>query len=123
SRHTSLSRDWSSDVCSSDLNDNRLGLSQQINFPTVYAKRKQVLKEEWQTARLEEVLTTVEIAREVRQVFYQIQILFDRKAILQHMDSIYGGFVDKNKLRLQMGDANVLEATVAETQREQISVQ
>ena len=104
-------------------NDNRLGLSQQINFPTVYAKRKQVLKEEWQTARLEEVLTTVEIAREVRQVFYQIQILFDRKAILQHMDSIYGGFVDKNKLRLQMGDANVLEATVAETQREQISVQ
>ncbi len=104
-------------------NDNRLGLNQQISFPTVYAKRKQVLKEEWQTARLEEALTAVQTAREVRHVFYQIQILYDRKAILQHMDSIYSEFVDKNKLRLELGEANILEATIAETQREQIAVQ
>src|SRR5690606_3143033 len=104
-------------------NDNRLGLNQQISFPTVYAKRKLVLKEEWQTARLEEALTAVQTAREVRHVFYQIQILYDRKAILQHIDSIYSEFVDKNKLRLELGEANILEATIAETQREQIAVQ
>jgi len=104
-------------------NDNRIGLNQQINFPTVYAKRKRVLKEEWQTAQLEEGLTALQTTREVRHVFYQIQILYDRKTILQHMDSIYAEFVDKNKLRLQVGDANALEATVAETQREQIAVQ
>ncbi len=103
--------------------DNRLGLNQQLAFPTVYARKKDVLEASWQVALQTERLAEAQVAREVKHVFYRIRVLYGKRTLLQDMDSLYRVFVAKNDLRLRVGEANILEASVAETQREQLAVQ
>ncbi|MCA6452621.1 MAG: TolC family protein, partial [Chitinophagaceae bacterium] len=64
-----------------------------------------------------------ELKRSVTQVFYAILLLQEKKKLLIRADSNYAEFLRKASLRLEKGEANILEKTTAETQRGNIYLQ
>lgn len=103
--------------------DNQLGITQSINFPTVYAKQKQVLNEEWKSSVLNIAIKENELKRNVSSLYFRIQALQTKQILLQKIDSLYEDFYAKSLLKFKNGESNILEKTTAESQRSQISIQ
>jgi cobalt-zinc-cadmium resistance protein CzcA len=100
----------------SAYNDNRIGVSQSFNFPTVYANQKAMLKEEWRSSLFSVSLKEAEVKRNVSLVFYNHIALTEKEKLLKRNDSLYRDFLLKADLRLKQGETSVLEKTTAETQ-------
>jgi cobalt-zinc-cadmium resistance protein CzcA len=107
----------------SAYSDNKISLSQTIRFPTVYARQRSVYEQEWKSGLLTVELRQNELKKEVKQVYYTMKYLLEKQKLLVHTDSIFAAFLRNAKLRLEKGEANILERTTAETQAGQISVQ
>ncbi len=104
-------------------NDNRVGISQSFNFPTVYSRQKKLFKEEWQTATLNVAMKESELKKAVSHSFYTLVYLYEKEKLLQKSDTIFLEFQKKANLRFQKGESNILEKTTAETQRGNILLQ
>jgi cobalt-zinc-cadmium resistance protein CzcA len=103
--------------------DNRIGISQSFNFPTVYSNQKKLLTEEWKTSVLSISLKEADTKKMVRQVFYTYLYLKEKEDLLLKNDSIYAKFLERANLRFSTGESNVLEKTTAESQRGNITIQ
>lgn len=103
--------------------DSRFAISQSFNFPTVYARQKDLLQEEWKNSLLNVSVKEAQLKREVAQVFYSILYIKQKKQLLQYADSLYTGFYEKAALRLLKGETNILEKASAATQLGQIQTQ
>ena len=104
-------------------NDNRVGISQSFNFPTVYSRQKKLFTEEWKTATLNVAMKEAELKKAVTQTFYSLLYLNEKEKLLQKSDTIFSEFLKKSDLRFKKGESNVLEKTTAETQRGNIKLQ
>lgn len=104
-------------------NDNRVGISQSFNFPTVYSRQKKLFNEEWKTATLNVTMKEVELKKAVTQTFYSLIYLNEKEKLLQKSDTIFSEFLKKSDLRFKKGESNILEKTTAETQRGNIKLQ
>jgi len=103
--------------------DTRFGISQTINFPTVYTRQKSLLLAQAGKSAGELLVTQVQVKGRVKELFFDILALQQKEKLLLYADSIYAAFVEKAALRLKTGETNLLEKTSAETQRKQISLQ
>ena len=103
--------------------DHTFGISQRMNFPTVYSSRKKMLNQEFQSASIAKELTTKETIKSVTEVFYRILVLEEKKQWLLRADELYADFAEKATLKLKAGETNILEQSTAEIQREQIANQ
>ncbi len=103
--------------------DNKFGITQTINFPTVYSTQKRLLKEEWESGKLTAKVQELLLRKLVAQAYFNIVYLRQKEALLQQTDSLYSEFLRKASLRLQAGEANLLEQITAETQKGQIAIQ
>lgn len=103
--------------------DNRISVSQNFNFPTVYAKQKKLLMEEWKLAQLNTTLKEAEIKKTVTETYYQLLVLKEKEKLLISSDSLYQQFISKAQLRLNKGESNILEKTTAENQQADIQLQ
>lgn len=103
--------------------DNRIGITQTFNFPTVYTNQKAVLREEWRTSLFSVSLKEAEVKKNVSFVFYNYISLVEKEKLLKRNDSLFKDFLLKAELRLKKGEASVLEKTTAETQLGQIEMQ
>ena len=104
-------------------NDTKFGVSQSINFPTVYTKQKALLREEWRSGLLNTALKESLLKKQLAQVFYQMIYVEKKKQLLVFTDSLYADFNKKSALRFNSGEANLLEKASAETQSGQINIQ
>jgi cobalt-zinc-cadmium resistance protein CzcA len=104
-------------------NDNRIGISQSFNFPTVYSRQKKLFNEEWKTATLNVAMKEAELKKAVTQTFYSLVYLNEKEKLLQKSDTIFSEFLKKSDLRFKKGESNILEKTTAETQRGNIKLQ
>ncbi|MRX47833.1 CusA/CzcA family heavy metal efflux RND transporter [Pedobacter puniceum] len=104
-------------------NDLRFGASQSFQFPTVYVRQKNQLKEEAKTAALNIAVKEAELTRAVSITYHQILNLKEQENLLKTSDSIYAEFLKKAQLRLAKGETNALEAATASSQRGQILMQ
>ncbi len=104
-------------------NDNRVGISQSFNFPTVYSRQKKLFNEEWKTATLNVTMKEAELEKAVTQTFYSLIYLNEKEKLLQKSDTIFSEFLKKSDLRFKKGESNILEKTTAETQRGNIKMQ
>lgn len=103
--------------------DTRLGISQRINFPTVYKRQKDLLNEEWKSSVLNIGIQEAQLKKQVSQAFYTLVYLQHKKNLLQKTDTLFTEFLDKATLRYKAGESNILEKTTAENQRGQIALQ
>lgn len=104
-------------------NDLSLGISQTINFPTVYSRQKDLLSEEWKSSVLNLKLKEAELKKLVTETYFTLLYIQQKKKLLVENDSLFTEFLNKSILRFQKGETNVLEKTTAEHQRGQIAVQ
>lgn len=103
--------------------DNTFSISQRFSFPTVYTKRKKMLDAEWNASVMNQNLTKAQLAKEVSDVFYRILTLQEKKKVIEYISQLCGSFSDKASLRLKKGEANILEESTAEIQKEQAKTQ
>lgn len=103
--------------------DTRVGVSQTLNFPTVYARQKDLLREEWKSSLLQVGVQEAELTKRVTHIFFTLVYLQQKKDLLQHSDRIFSEFLEKASLRFEQGESNILEKATAENQRGQISLQ
>jgi heavy metal efflux system protein len=103
--------------------DTKFGITQSFSLPKVYTSQKELLNQQWKSSILNIGVKEAELKRQVAQVFYQILYLQQKKNLLQYADSLYAAFYVKAKLRLEKGEANILEKTSAETALGQIQIQ
>src|SRR5690606_25771954 len=64
-------------------NDTRLGISQTINFPTVYSRQKALLIEEWKSSVLNVGVQEARLTKQVSQVYNTLVYLNLKKELLQ----------------------------------------
>ena len=103
--------------------DTKFGISQTINFPTVYARQKTLLKEEFLGSKIAVSVKEVELKKDVSDLFNMLSYLQEKKKLLIGIDSIYSEFLNKANLRFQKGESNILEKSTAENQQGQIAIQ
>lgn len=103
--------------------DTKVGISQNLSFPTVYTKQKQLFTEEWKATLLSTSLKRAELKRMVSETFYNYHFWKEKQMLLKNLDSIYSTLLEKVSLRFQKGESNILEKTTFETQQSAISMQ
>ncbi len=103
--------------------DTKFGISQNISFPTVYAKQKSLQNGNYKSSVLNIAVKEAELKKQVSDVFYLLVYLQQKQNILLRNDSVYASFLEKANLRFSKGESNILEKTTAETQRGQIAIQ
>ena len=103
--------------------DNRVNISQSLEFPTVYINHKKMLNEEWKKSELNVQLRTVELKRSVSQAYFNLINLQKKKQLLLEIDSIYATYLERTNLRIKFGEANIIEKATIENQRIQIGSQ
>jgi cobalt-zinc-cadmium resistance protein CzcA len=103
--------------------DNRLSIGQTMQFPTVYARQKDVLREEWKQGVLQVAVRESLLKRDVALGYYQLIYLRQKKELLLHADSLYDFFLRKSSERLQSGETDALEKASAQNQLGQIRLQ
>ena len=103
--------------------DIKLGISQNIKFPSVYKKQKQLLLEEAKAGQWNEAIQKRNITKQVTEVFYEMLYLKEKEKLLLKTDSIYTEFLRKATLRFDKGESNVLEKATAQNQLGQIKIQ
>lgn len=103
--------------------DTKLGVSQTISFPKVYASQKSLFSEEWKSSVLQVGMHEADLKRLVTVAFFNLGYLQKKKSILQEIDSLFAEFLDKATFRFNKGESNILEKTTAENQRGQIGLQ
>ncbi|MCO6494254.1 MAG: CusA/CzcA family heavy metal efflux RND transporter [Bacteroidetes bacterium] len=116
--HTNISGEFGQ--INSNRNDNKFGLSQTFDFPTVYGSQKKVLYQEWQQSLSLQNLSKAEIKKQVSESFYTILVLKEKEKLLSSTDSQYALYLDKAKIRFEKGETNILEVSTAEVQRDNI---
>ncbi|HUM98650.1 MAG TPA: CusA/CzcA family heavy metal efflux RND transporter [Chitinophagaceae bacterium] len=107
----------------SAYNDTKFGISQNIAFPTVYKRQKELFTQEWKYSLLNVSLKEFELKKAVTQTFYTILFWQEKERLLLKADSLYADFYAKSLLRLQKGESNILEKTTAQNQKAAINIQ
>ena len=103
--------------------DNRFSVTQSLDFPLVYARRKNVFKEDWKLASIQVELKEKELKIQVGNSYFSLLVLFEKRKLLQRIDSIYSTYLSKAELRIRLGETNILEKIKIENQRVQIGNQ
>lgn len=104
-------------------NDGKIGVSQTINFPTVYARQKSLLHQEWQSSILSLGVEKAQLKNQVTKVYFELIAIQQKRDLLLRNDTLYARFLEKAHLRFQKGESNIMEKTTAENQRGQIALQ
>ena len=103
--------------------DNRFALSQSVQFPTVYKHQNSINRSNILLSQSGREQKMLEVKTGVKQLFYQLLLLAEKRTLLHEADSIYSGFMLKAKQRYALGDLDVAEYSTAENQRLQITEQ
>ncbi len=97
-------------------NDSRFSIAQSFQLPGVYKRQRQVSRDATALSKISTSIRSQNLATEVKQTFYTLLLLKQRLKLLQRADSLFSAVVDKSKLRLKAGEADVLEKATAGNQ-------
>lgn len=99
-----------------------LGVSQSLQFPTVYGAQRKVQKQKVTLSAQQYLLTKRILTKEVYKTYYNV--VFYKNLARQYifLDSLYGQFVSAANKRYQVGETNLLEKLTAEAKQKEISI-
>lgn len=94
--------------------DARFSLMQNFASPVYYRERKTLLSAYVERAKQQTVLRQTDLDKLMRELYLDLQYLLLRKQLLQQMDSVYSGYLQKAALRFEKGESNLLEKVTLE---------
>jgi cobalt-zinc-cadmium resistance protein CzcA len=104
-------------------NDNSLAITQSFAFPSVYINRYKLANANIKSSELQHLGSQLEIATNVKQVYWQFVFLSSKQKLLMYQDSLYSGFLRAAELRAKAGETNRLEMITARSQSLEIKNQ
>lgn len=107
----------------SAANDTRFGISQSMSFPAVYTHQRKALTENYLAASADKQLTALEVKAALKQAYYKLLWLYEKRNLLLYADSLYSLYQQRMELGLKVGENNILETTAARQQSSQIKHQ
>lgn len=96
--------------------DNSFTISQSFDFPTVYVNQNKLANANVKSSEWQHKASQLEIATQVKQVYWQLAYLYSKQKLLKHQDSLYSGFLRAAELRAKTGETNHLEMITARSQ-------
>jgi len=103
--------------------DNSFTISQSMAFPTVYSKQGKLAAAGIKSSEWELKVTQLEIATQVKQVYWQLAYMVEKEKLLTYQDSLFSGFLRAAELRAKSGETNRLEMITARSQSMEIKNQ
>ncbi|MCB9251985.1 MAG: CusA/CzcA family heavy metal efflux RND transporter [Flavobacteriales bacterium] len=105
------------------FNDKAIQVSQNIPFPSYFAARSGILKEQFKQKGTQAEVLENDLKLEVLGLYYKYQNLILISKRWQFMDSISDLFYKAASLRYETGETGLLEKKIAENQKEKITLQ
>jgi cobalt-zinc-cadmium resistance protein CzcA len=99
----------------------KIGLSQGIDFPTVYAARKRLYREGTNMERIGYENAKNELRKEIRLAYYELWYAQNTVAYYQNLDTIYSTLSKAAELRKNTGEGSGLEQIAARAQQKKIA--
>lgn len=96
--------------------DNSFTVSQSFAFPSVYINQNRLANANVKSSEWQHKASQLEIATEVKQVYWQLAYLYSKQKLLEHQDSLYSRFLRAAELRAKTGETNRLEMITARSQ-------
>lgn len=98
------------------------GLSQSLQFPTIYGAQRKVQKQKVAMTTQQHQLTKRILTKEVYIAYYNV--VYNNNLVKQYtyLDSLYGQFAVAAKKRYETGETNLLEKLTAETKQKEIAI-
>lgn len=91
----------------------KIGLSQSISWPGLYAARSRYFEEQQKYYQLNTPALNAAIKKDVRTAYYQLWYLQDRYALYRQLDSIYEQLADAAALKVKTGESAGLDQIAA----------
>ncbi len=104
-------------------NDNSITVSQSFAFPAVYINRSRLANANIRSQEWQYKATRLEIATQVKQVYWQYAYLLSKQKLISYQDSLYSGLLRAAELRAKAGETNRLEMITARSQSLEIKNQ
>jgi len=89
--------------------DNSFTISQSMAFPTVYSNQGKLVSAGIKSSEWELKVSQLEIATQVKQIYWQLAYLVEKQKLLAYQDSLFSGFLRASELRAKSGETNRLE--------------
>jgi cobalt-zinc-cadmium resistance protein CzcA len=96
--------------------DNNYTVSQSFAFPTVYIRQNMLANANIKGSEWLHKASRIQVASQVKQVYWQLAYLNSRYKLLIYQDSLYSGFQRAAELRARAGETNRLEMVTARSQ-------
>jgi len=103
--------------------DNSFSVTQSFAFPSVYLNRSKLADANVKSSELQFIVSQLEIATQVKQVYWQYVFLTSKLNLLIYQDSLYSGSLRAAELRAKAGETNRLEMITARSQSLEIKNQ
>lgn len=102
------------------VNDNGLSITQRIDFPTLYARQRQLGKERTELSRTQKAVRENELVRDVKRAYYKAVYHIRLQILLAEQDSLYAGLQKASEKRYATGESTRLESVTSTTQAMQV---
>ncbi|MCE5331429.1 MAG: CusA/CzcA family heavy metal efflux RND transporter [Bacteroidales bacterium] len=103
--------------------DNSYSVSQSFAFPTVYIHQHKLARANIKSSEWQLKTSQLEIASEVKQLYWQLAYLYSKQKLFVYQDSLYSGFLKAAEFRAATGETTRLEMISARSQSMEIKNQ
>ncbi len=103
--------------------DNSITVTQSFEFPTVYVNKYKLADANVRSSEWKFKISQLEIATQVKQLYWQYVYITARQKLLIFQDSLYSGMLRAAELRANTGETNKLEMITARSQNLEIKNQ
>ena len=100
----------------------KIGMSQSVDWPGLYAARKNYLSELANMQQMNVEIIKARIKRDVHSTYYQLWFLQDKIKLYKQLDSVYTALYKAADLRVKTGEAAGLERIAANAQMKENQV-
>jgi cobalt-zinc-cadmium resistance protein CzcA len=98
----------------------KIGISQSVAWPGLYAARKDYFNNQLKFAELNKDVLNATIRRDVRTAYYKLWYLQDKQLLYKRLDSIYTLLFKTAEVRLKAGDVAALDKIAAEAKLQEL---
>lgn len=102
------------------IQDNIYGISQRINFPSLYSSQFKLAKEKVNSSEQLKIIEENQLIGDVKSAYLQYVFVQEQRKLLQRQDSLYGNLDRSSLQRYKTGESTKLESVTSNAQSMQI---